>query len=129
MRMKSLTALAVCGLALAMGSVALAQQSMDQLKESFKARYPRLQEQRRIGKIGETFAGFVEAVTPESAKEEAVRALVEGENRDRKALYAALGKQEGISETKVAERNGRRNFDKAQPGEYLKDASGVWRRK
>jgi uncharacterized protein YdbL (DUF1318 family) len=44
-------------------------------------------------------------------------------------LYGILAGQENTSADKVAQRNAQRNFERAAPGEYLKNADGAWTRK
>jgi uncharacterized protein YdbL (DUF1318 family) len=104
-------------------------QGLDTLKESFKARYPAVQELKKAGKVGETMVGLIEATKPEFAADAAVSRVVEDENRDRKALYQSLAQQEKTAPEKIAERNAARNFQRAMPGELLKDAAGKWQAK
>lgn len=99
------------------------------LKEQFRSRLPRLMELKRDGKLGETSQGFVEAVRPEFLGEGAVKRVRDDENADRRRAYAILGAQEGVDAKRVAERNARRTFSRAQRGEYLRHEDGVWRRK
>lgn len=101
--------------------------SLNDLKESFKKRYPELQAMKSAGAVGETSEGKVEAVKPGEAGE-AVKALVASENADRTKLYAALSAQQGIDKGLVAERNAKRNFEKANAGEWLKYPEG-WKKK
>lgn len=96
------------------------------LKESFKQRYPALQELKTSGKIGETSAGWVEAV--KGGADAKVNAVIAAENADRKTLYAALAVQQGIAAELVAQRNANRNFEKAAKGEWLK-SDGAWKQK
>ena len=100
-------------------------QDTDGLRESFKARYPQLQAAKRDGKVGETAAGFIEAVKSSGD----VASLVTAENGDRQKLYDILAKKEGITAAQVAQRNGERNFARAQPGEWLKGTDGKWTQK
>ena len=90
--------------------------ALEALRAKFKARYPKLVELQRAGKLGETSKGFVEAVRPEYLREPVVKTTRDEENADRKKLYAILAKQEGAEPGQVAERNARRNFEKARPG-------------
>lgn len=98
-----------------------------ELKAKFKQRYPQLQALRQQGKVGETAAGYVEAVKPEFVA--ATSGLVDPENADRRELYGVLAKQTGTTPDAVATRNAARNFDKARSGEWLKNADGSWRQK
>ncbi len=100
----------------------------DELKERFKERYPQLQSLKKSGVIGETFGGYVEAVDKKAA-DKAAEKLVDEENQDRTELYDLIARKEGVTREKVAERNARRVFEKAKPGEYLKGSDGKWKKK
>ena len=99
------------------------------LKERFKERYPKLLKAKDAGNIGETFSGYVEAVKPEYLQDAALKKLLEEENADRKTLYRAIARKEGVAPEKVAERNAVRNFKKAKPGHWLKNKDGKWVKK
>jgi hypothetical protein len=100
----------------------------DQLKERFKQRYPKLVETKQPGTIGETYQGYVELVD-EKSKDKDANALVDAENADRKELYKIIADKEGTTADVVAERNAKRVFEKAKPGEYLKGSDGKWKKK
>jgi uncharacterized protein YdbL (DUF1318 family) len=121
--------LRVAAAALLVWAAQTTAQGLDTLKESFKARYPAVQELKKAGKVGETMAGLLEATKPEFAGDAAVKRVVDEENRDRQSLYNSLAQQEKTTSDKIAERNAARNFQKALPGELLKDAAGKWQAK
>jgi uncharacterized protein YdbL (DUF1318 family) len=100
----------------------------DELKARFKERYPKLVELKKSGTIGETFQGYVEVVD-EKSKDKDARALVDEENTDRKELYKLIADKEGTTADVVAQRNAKRVFEKAKPGEYLKGEDGKWKQK
>lgn len=114
----------LCGFAFATTGMGA---SLDELQQRFKQRYPQLQALKSAGKVGETAAGMVEAVKPEFAGE--VAGVASPENADRTELYAQMAKQAGTTPDVVASRNAARNFEKARPGEWLKQADGTWRQK
>lgn len=95
------------------------------LEARSEARYPDLQRYKSAGKLGETSRGLVEAVKESDA---ALSKLIEEENADRKALYALLSAEQGVSAEVVAKRAGQRNFKNAKKGEYLKDGA-AWKQK
>lgn len=101
--------------------------SLDELQGRFKERYPQVQALKSAGKVGETSAGFLEAVKSQFTNE--VSAIVNAENTDRRELYAQLAKQTNTTADAVASRNAARNFEKAKTGEWLKHADGQWRQK
>jgi uncharacterized protein YdbL (DUF1318 family) len=100
----------------------------DELKARFKERYPKLVELKVAGIIGETFQGYVELVD-EKSKDKEAKAFVDEENKDRKELYKLIAEKEGTTADVVAQRNAKRVFEKAKPGEYLKGEDGKWKKK
>jgi uncharacterized protein YdbL (DUF1318 family) len=96
------------------------------LRERFEQRYARIHALKSKGVIGETAAGYVEFV---SNTDDSAAGTVNDENADRKSLYELIAKKENTTAAKVAERNAKRNFEKAKPGEYLKGPDGKWQKK
>jgi len=103
-----------------------AEKDLDGLRENFKQRLPELKRLKSQGAIGETVKGYVAIVDKETAE---AANVVKEENADRQTLYKALADKEGTSPEKVAERNAKRNFEKASAGEYLQGADGKWQKK
>jgi uncharacterized protein YdbL (DUF1318 family) len=106
-------------------SSALAAPTKEELRKQFESRYPQIMQAKAEGDLGETSAGFIEAV---KSAQGATAKLIESENADRRALYDLIAKEEGVSFEIVARRAAQRNFQKAKRGEYLKD-NGTWRQK
>lgn len=98
----------------------------DELKAHFAERLPAIRQYKDAGKIGETTAGLLEAVTSVDAT---IQNLINAENADRQALYALIAKDQGTDAATVANRAARRNYEKANAGDYLKTATGEWKRK
>jgi uncharacterized protein YdbL (DUF1318 family) len=96
---------------------------LKELRDRFKQRYPKIAEFKKQGIVGETYEGYLDFVKD---KKSDAKELVDEENADRKELYKLLAEKEGTTAEKVAERNAKRNFEKASAGEYLKDADGKW---
>ena len=96
------------------------------LRKRFEERYVQIHALKSKGVIGETYQGYLEFV---KAKDESVASMVNDENADRKKLYELIAKKENTTAEKVAERNAKRNFEKAKPGEYLKNSDGTWQKK
>jgi uncharacterized protein YdbL (DUF1318 family) len=96
-----------------------------ELQERFKKRYPQIRAAKQAGKIGETSDGYLDFVTPGDKR---LQALVEDENADRKALYGLIAAETQTTTQTVAQRAAKRNFERAKPGEYLKD-DGKWTKK
>src|SRR5688500_12870044 len=99
---------------------------LDELKGRFEGRYQELRRYKDEGKVGETMAGFVEAVSDADDK---LRKFLAEENADRRELYALIAEKEKTTAEKVAERNAARNYERAKSGDYLKNREGQWRRK
>ncbi|MCC7192570.1 MAG: YdbL family protein [Phycisphaeraceae bacterium] len=99
------------------------------LKESFKERLPRLIEAKNAGKVGETYLGYVEAVTGAAASDATIRDLISQENKDRREIYTIIAERQGTTVEKVAALRGEQNFQRAQPGHYLKGPDGKWTQK
>jgi uncharacterized protein YdbL (DUF1318 family) len=110
----------------AFGAFARADRMSD-LQQSFKERLPEIKKLKSSGKVGETFQGMLEAVS--GKLDESADKLVTSENADRKELYELIAKQTNTTPKVVAERNAKRNFDRAASGEYLKDQDGHWKKK
>jgi uncharacterized protein YdbL (DUF1318 family) len=106
-------------------SPAMARNAQE-LRARFEQRFPKIKSMKRDGKIGETTSGQLEAVKGNLNDDE--RRLMDEDNADRTELYALIAKQEGVSPQVVAERNAKRNFERADNGEYLKDEKG-WHQK
>jgi uncharacterized protein YdbL (DUF1318 family) len=102
-------------------SPALAQDSVESVTASMKARYREVYKAKLQGLIGETHDGMVAAV-----KAGAPDALISAENADRTKLYALLAAREGTTPQQVALVNGTRNFRNASPEEWLRPADGNW---
>jgi uncharacterized protein len=111
------------------GNVVAAEPTKAELQARFKTRYLKLLALKAEGKIGETQAGVVEAVTTEAAAEKAVSEMIAAENKDRQALYAILAAEAKVSTAEVAKRNAMRLYKKARAGDYLKAKDGKWHKK
>lgn len=125
-RVQHVVFLALVALSLGLCLAAEIDQRIDALQEKFEHRYPELRELKKNGVIGETAEGFVAFVKGETAGAEEI---VNEENADRRTLYALIAEKEQTTEQKVAERNARRNFRNAEPGDHLRDKDGRWSQK
>ncbi len=105
-----------------------------ELKQRMGARYPLLEQLRDAGKIGETQLGEVklvkashgsEQVDAKDASKGTVTGLVDAENKDRRAVYELIARQEKTTATEVAKQNGLRNVDKAKPDHWI-EVKGQW---
>src|SRR5688572_1623555 len=74
------------------------------LQKRLKERYPKIQQLKSQGVIGETDAGYVDFVDKKDSKS---ASLVDDENADRKAAYKLIADKEGITVDVVAKRAGK----------------------
>ena len=105
-----------------------ASRSEDEIKKSLADRFPKIAALKSAGTVGETHEGYV-ALVDEKSKDKDAKELVEKENEDRKEAYQLIADKEKTTLEKVAERAGKRAFEKAKPGEYLKGSDGKWTKK
>ena len=133
-QMKKIITLAMaCYLVMLLGGFARADggdETVDReaLRKRFEARHATVLDYKTKGTIGETTQGWIEAVKPEDAKDEAVIKLLKEENDDRAILYRAIAKEQQTTVETVQTRAAMRNYKMAQKGQYLKTAKGEWLR-
>ena len=108
----------------AMGVLAFAD-NIDEIKARMKQRLPVIIELKEKGIVGENNNGYLEFIG--SAKEKTD--VINAENRDRKAVYEAIAKQQGPTVEVVGKHRARQIALKAAPGEWLEDADGNWYQK
>jgi len=99
-----------------------------ELQARFEKRYPQLLSYKRDGKLGENMQGLVEAVKRDYLDDKTMAKLIDEENSDRKELYKLLAAEEKTTVDQVAAAAAKRNYDKAKPGEYLKQPDGTWKK-
>ena len=94
----------------------------DDIKTRMKQRLPVIIELKAQGIVGENNAGYLEFIGAKREKADVVAA----ENNDRKTVYTAIAKQQGTTAEVVGKRRALQIAQKANPGEWLQDASGKW---
>ena len=94
----------------------------DDIKTRMKQRLPVIIELKAQGIVGENNAGYLEFIGAKREKSDVVAA----ENNDRKTVYTAIAKQQGTTAEVVGKRRALQIAQKANPGEWLQDASGKW---
>lgn len=95
------------------------------IKEQMAARIPALNALKDQGVIGENNKGFVEYRTADKPEQ----ALVQAENNDRAAVYAAIGKSQGASPALVGERRAAMIAENGQAGQWFQKPDGTWYKK
>ena len=97
----------------------------DDIKTRMKNRLPVILELKAKGIVGENNSGYLEFVGKQKISPDVVAA----ENEDRRAVYAAIAKQEGTTVELVGKRRALQISQKADSGDWLQDASGNWYQK
>ena len=105
------------------------------LKESIKRRSAAIKPYMDKGNAGITQDGLLNVRNTDglNLKERAeVQQLIEAENRDREALYVEIAKANNIPAEAIPKIKGifaRSWTDQAQPGWWIQDAQGTWKKK
>lgn len=86
-----------------------------------------LDQPKADGLIGEQANGYLGLVVADAPAD--VRALVREVNAKRKARYEEIARKEGIPLSEVEKIGGAKAIERTLPGNYIRDASGQWRRK
>ncbi len=95
------------------------------IKEQMAARIPAINALKDQGVIGENNKGFLEyrgAGKPQLT-------LVEAENSDRAAVYAAIGNSQGASPVLVGQRRAKMIAENGQAGHWFQKPDGSWYKK
>ena len=105
-----------------------------ELKQRIAARHSLLEKFRDAGKVGETADGQVklvkaadgtEQVDAKDAAKGTIADLVDAENKDRRAVYEIVAKEEKTSVAEVAKQNGLSNLKRAKPEHWI-EVKGQW---
>lgn len=99
------------------------------MRDRFEKRLPEITALKKSGKIGETFDGYVEAVTPAYAADPKTAELIKAENTDRLDYYQAIARAAQSDVGYVGELSAMKRFEAAQKGEYLRYRDGTWKQK
>jgi uncharacterized protein YdbL (DUF1318 family) len=95
------------------------------IKEQMAARIPAINTLKDQGVIGENNKGFLEYRTANKPEQ----TLVQAENTDRAAVYAAIGKNQGASPVLVGERRAAMIVENGQAGHWFQKPDGTWFKK
>ena len=124
MKKVTLGSLIILVIILLSGSVAFSQ-SANEIKENMKTRLATIVELKNAGIIGENNLGYLEYIGTTKKNED----IVSAENKDRKTVYEAIAKKQNTTTELVGKRRAIQIFEKADPGEWLKEESGKWYQK
>ena len=97
----------------------------EDIKTRMKTRLPAIVALKDKRILGETNRGYLQFVGQEKEKEEMVMA----ENKDRKIVYTAIAKQQGVTVDGVEKRRALQVAQKAKTGQWLQDENGKWYQK
>ena len=125
--MKKFLALSIAAFALAFAvpQVLSAADDAATIKKHMAERKPKIETLKKAGSIGENKGGYLEAMK-DVKLEEADQKLIEDENKDRKAVYNAIAKQEGSTVDKVGELRAKQIRSKANEGDDIQEEDGKW---
>lgn len=118
-------ALTVTGVLLGAGSIALNTQGLNSAYAQSASAKATVDSAKSAGKIGETAAGYLDAVNNQSL-DAATKAAMKEINIARKALYTRLANEQNVKTEVVAALTGEKQVAKAGSGEYVLKSSGNW---
>ena len=95
------------------------------IKTRMKNRLPAIVTLKDNGIVGESNRGYLQFPGPTKEKEDIVKA----ENADRKKVYGAIAKQQGVTLEVVEKRRAMQIAKKAKSGHWLQDEAGKWYQK
>jgi uncharacterized protein YdbL (DUF1318 family) len=92
--------------------------------ENRRARFDKLNDLKSQGLIGENNQGYVEVLTGNADAQQAV----EDENKDRQVIYKTIAEQNGLQDAlpTIEKVFAQVQYDKAESGQKVQDASGAW---
>ena len=90
-----------------------------------KARLPAIKSLKADGIVGENNNGYLEFIGGNRKNADVVNA----ENSDRQAVYAAIAKRQGTTVDLVGKRRAMQISQRARAGEWLQDSNGKWYKK
>jgi uncharacterized protein len=95
---------------------------------AMKERVPELVQAKESGAVGEKRDGLVGLVN-ESSASAAVKALVEDENKNRRAVYEARAKEQNKDLEVFMRVMGDSRIDNEKPGRFVQKFDGSWTKK
>lgn len=96
-----------------------------EIKGRMKARLPVINALKSNGIVGENNRGYLEFIKNNKSKKD----VVISENQDRKKIYSAIAKQQGVTADLVGKRRAKQIAQRAKPGHWIQNGSGNWYQK
>ena len=121
--MRTTLCLAVFGL-FALTTLSLRAEDLAAVQARMKERLPQVAQLKTQKVIGEDSSGFLALVKADAAA--TARELVQAENADRKAVYAALAAKAGSDPARVAKQRAKELAERSAPGMMLQREDGSW---
>lgn len=121
--MKTTLCLAVFGL-FALTALNLRAEDLTAVQARMKERLPQVAQLKTQKVIGEDCAGFLALVKADA--EATARRLVEAENADRKAVYAALAAKAASTPARVGQQRAKELAERSALGMMLQREDGSW---
>lgn len=118
-------ALTLTGVLLGAGAIAMNTQGLNTAQAQSASAKATVDSAKAAGKIGETAAGYLDAVNNQSL-DAATQAAMKEINIARKALYTRLANEQNVKTEVVAALTGEKQVAKARTGEYVLMSSGNW---
>ena len=97
----------------------------ESIKDRMVARLPQINELKNKGLIGENNKGLLEFRSNKKVQQN----LVIAENKDRKAVYGAIAKKQGVNPGLVGQRRAKQIADRGAPGQWFQKPDGKWYKK
>jgi len=104
---------------------ALAFAGSKEIKARMKARVPVINSLKDNGIVGESYRGYLEFVGSKKPGGD----VVDAENSDRKKVYSAIAKQQGVNAELVGKRRAKQIAQRAKPGHWIQNENGKWYQK
>lgn len=95
------------------------------IKDQMLARLPAINALKDKGIIGENNQGYLQYRSNDKPQQN----IVQAENNDRKAVYGAIAKNQGVDIKLVGQRRANQIADKGQGGHWYQKPDGSWYKK
>ncbi|MFC1513155.1 YdbL family protein [Thermodesulfobacteriota bacterium] len=125
MMLQRMRLIPVCFILLALCFLTAESAQAAGVKERMRTRLPAINGLKAQGVIGETIAGYLDFVGKNRPKAD----LVAAENKDRRKVYTAIAKQQGVTVDVVGKRRALQIKKRAPAGSWFQSADGQWYQK
>lgn len=95
------------------------------IKDRMVARQPAINKLKDQGLVGENNKGLLQFRTDKKVKQE----IIQNENKDRKTVYGAIARKQGVKPGLVGQRRAKQIAEKGSPGQWFQSPDGKWYKK